>query len=100
MREQGHLIGWSRGIRSAGKVPPHTYEKPGESVTRKLEAREGFEPSHDGFADHSLRPLGYHTSVFTIMPKIYAQSYAQRALFLPIVPSFSLCNLLIPQGAA
>src|SRR5881396_2647560 len=38
-----------------------------------LEAREGFEPSHDGFADHSLRPLGYRASVLLCpnsMPKI------------------------------
>jgi hypothetical protein len=44
-----------------------------------LEARVGFEPTSDGFADHSLRPLGYRA--LFVMPKIYAQSYAQRALF-------------------
>ena len=75
-----------------------------------LEAREGFEPSHDGFADHSLRPLGYRASAkeglknprkpLSIMPEIYAQSYAQRTLFLPIVPSFSFCNPLIPHDTA
>src|SRR3984893_10714337 len=29
------------------------------SKARNLEARVGFEPTNDGFADHSLRPLGY-----------------------------------------
>ena len=43
-----------------------------------MEARVGFEPTSDGFADHSLRPLGYRA--LFVMPKIYAQ----RALFLPI----------------
>jgi hypothetical protein len=37
-----------------------------------LEARVGFEPTNDGFADHSLRPLGYRASV--AMCKIYAQN--------------------------
>ncbi|MCU1318064.1 MAG: hypothetical protein JWN63_3386 [Candidatus Acidoferrum typicum] len=35
-----------------------------KGVVEFLEAREGFEPSHDGFADHSLRPLGYRASVY------------------------------------
>jgi hypothetical protein len=55
-------------------------EEAGEIIlTEVLEAWVGVEPTNDGFADHSLGPLGYHASVF--MPKIYAQTYAQRALF-------------------
>src|SRR5882762_5076276 len=34
------------------------------------------------------------------MPELYAQSYAQRTLFSPMVPSFSLCNLLILHSTA
>ena len=30
-----------------------------ENPKEKVEAREGFEPSNGGFADLSLRPLGY-----------------------------------------
>ena len=62
-----------------------------------MEARVGFEPTSDGFADHSLRPLGYRA--LFVMPKIYAQSYAQRALFLPIHAVERLANPLIPQDA-
>jgi hypothetical protein len=51
-----------------------------------VEARVGVEPTNDGFADHSLRPLGYRALFKIIMPKIYAQKYAQRALLLPITP--------------
>src|SRR6516162_687757 len=40
-----------------------------EPAFKNLEARVGFEPTNDGFADHSLRPLGYRASVY-IMPKI------------------------------
>ena len=29
-----------------------------------MEARAGFEPANDGFADHSLGPLGYRALVF------------------------------------
>ena len=57
----------------------------------------GFEPTNDGFADHSLRPLGYRA---LFMPKIYAQSYAQRTLFLPIHAVERFANPLIPRGAA
>ena len=31
-----------------------------------LEARAGFEPANDGFADHSLRPLGYRASAYAL----------------------------------
>ena len=55
-----------------------------------MEARVGFEPTSDGFADHSLRPLGYRA--LFVMSKIYAQSYAQRALFLPIHAVERLAN--------
>jgi len=34
----------------------------------------------------------------SIMPEIYAQSYAQRTLFLPIVPYSRLSNLLKPRA--
>ena len=52
-----------------------------------LEAREGFEPSHDGFADHSLRPLGYRASVLLCpnsMPRI-----------MPNAPYFSLLSPIL-----
>jgi hypothetical protein len=65
--------------------------------SKNLEARVGFEPTSDGFADHSLGPLGYRA--LFVMPKIYAQSYAQRALFLPIHAVERLANLLIPHDA-
>jgi CubicO group peptidase (beta-lactamase class C family) len=32
---------------------------PCHQPSKNLEARVGFEPTSDGFADHSLRPLGY-----------------------------------------
>jgi hypothetical protein len=51
-----------------------------------LEARVGFEPTNDGFADHSLGPLGYRATLRIIqkrlsqpLPKNYAQNYAQSA---------------------
>src|ERR1700730_6042794 len=62
-------------------------------VQKKLEARVGFEPTSDGFSDHSLRPLGYRA--LFVMPKIYAQS----ALFLPIYAVERLANPLIPRDA-
>ena len=62
-----------------------------------MEARAGFEPANDGFADHSLGPLGYRAPV--AMPKIYAQFYAQRALLSPIYPYFCFAKLLIPRDA-
>ena len=55
----------------------------------------GFEPTNDGFADHSLRPLGYRA--FVAMPKIYAQFYAQRAPFSPIYTQSHFSILLIPH---
>jgi hypothetical protein len=68
------------------------------AVKKKVEARVGFEPTSDGFADHSLRPLGYRALLF--MPKIYAQTYAQRTLFLPIHAVERPANPLIPLDAA
>lgn len=56
-----------------------------EPAFKNLEARVGFEPTNDGFADHSLRPLGYRASVY-IMPKICPQSYAQRTLVFADCP--------------
>jgi len=42
------------------------------------------------------------TAPLFAMPKFYAHFYAhfyaQRALFSPIVPPFSLCNPLIPRS--
>src|ERR1700730_7320614 len=35
----------------------------GTRLIKFLEARVGFEPTNDGFADHSLRPLGYRAPV-------------------------------------
>jgi hypothetical protein len=60
-----------------------------------LEARVGFEPTNDGFADHSLRPLGYRA--FVAMPKIYAQIYAQRTQFSPIYTQSHSRIPLIPH---
>src|SRR5438034_5897562 len=61
-----------------------------------LEAREGFEPSHDGFADHSLRPLGYRASAkeglknprkpLSIMPEIYAKVMPNAPYFCLLSP--------------
>jgi hypothetical protein len=61
-----------------------------------LEARVGFEPTNDGFADHSLRPLGYRAPV--AMPEIYAQLYAQRAQSSPIYTQSPFRIPLIPHS--
>src|SRR5579863_6905522 len=54
----------------------------------KLEARVGFEPTNDGFADHSLRPLGYRASV------CYAQILCPE--LCPTRPIFAYCPLTSP----
>ena len=56
----------------------------------------GFEPTNDGFADHSLRPLGYR-ALFA-MSKIYAQNCAQRAQFSPIYTQSPFRIPLIPHS--
>ena len=100
-------VGLLTGLRPeyhGGKVPVRISSRDewgwGEVRTpvrkNKMEARVGFEPTSDGFADHSLRPLGYRA--LFVMPKIY-QSYAQPALFLPIHAVGCLANPLIPHDA-
>ena len=44
-------------------------------------------------------PLGHLGTAPLFMPKIYAQSYAQRTLFLPIYAVERLANPLIPHDA-
>jgi hypothetical protein len=47
-------------FRSGLLLPTTISDDPGGTgVQKELEARVGFEPTSDGFADHSLRPLGY-----------------------------------------
>ena len=60
-----------------------------------LEARVGIEPTHNGFADHSLTT--WVSRLSKIMPEVYAQLYAHRTLFPPIIPTLYLSNLLKPR---
>jgi hypothetical protein len=64
-------------------------------MLKMLEARVGIEPTHNGFADHSLTT--WVPRLMKIMPEIYAQLYAQRTLFLPIIPTLRLANPLKPR---
>jgi hypothetical protein len=68
------------GTPTAHQENPSKKHQKALYFTGIVEARVGFEPTNDGFADHSLGPLGYRASV---MPKIYAQ----RTLFSLIYAS-------------
>ena len=49
-----------------------------QGIRKKMEARVGFEPTSDGFADHSLRPLGYRAKQSSIANPARASVRAGR----------------------
>ena len=57
---------WARAW-AARLVPRLTlFARDNVSWSEALEAREGFEPSNGGFADLSLRPLGYRALLASV----------------------------------
>jgi hypothetical protein len=52
------------------------------STAANLEARVGFEPTDGGFADLSLRPLGYRAGV---------KKYSETGVHLSVIAPFKKC---------
>lgn len=61
-----------------------------------LEAWARIELANNGFADHCLTTW-LPRLCKEIMPEIYAQLYAHRTLFPPIIPTLRLANPLKPR---